>query len=256
MSIPRLFKRRQILLVGGAGVTGLLGGGTITAGFINGHFVSRPQPAQGAPTSLAQPAKGPQEQSDEPYLNPGTYNQQFLAKTADVRQIWDFATINQVQSDGGFAPIKNAMNAFQFVYKKNLYAVICLRGSAVVYALDDAMWAKYSLSTIYGPQSGGFTDRNPLYQRLTTDNGTLGFQNPNSLYQDYSLQALLQRGSHIAACHDALNGLSGQLAQQGHTAQVIFKELAAHLVPGAQQTPSGSSLIAVAQHLGFTYATQ
>lgn len=257
MSTSRLFKRRQVFALGGAGMIGFLGGGAVTVGVINSHVASPTQPVQGSPTPLAQPLQGSQVRDDGPYLNPGTFNQQFLAKTADVRQIWDFATIEQVQSDGGFAPIKNAMNAFQFVYKKSLYVVICLRGSGVIYALDDFVWAKYTLGTLYGQQSGSITDRNPSYQRYTTDNGTLSPQDPNSLYQDSSLQALLQRGSYIAACHDALNGISLTLAERNRlAAQTIFKELAAHLIPRAQQTPSGSSLVAVAQHLGFTYATQ
>jgi hypothetical protein len=249
-----LFKRRQVLLLGSAGVVGFLGGGAVTAGVINAHTVSPAQLVQGSSTPLAQPTKGSQAQDDGPYLNSGGFPQQFLAKSADVKQVWDFSAIEQIQSEG-LTPIKNAMNSFQFVYRKSLYPVICVRGSAVVYALNDTMWMKYSLGTLYGQQTGGITDRNPLYQRFTTDNGTLSPEDPKSLYQDPSLQALLQRGAAIAACHEALNGVSGRLAEQkGVTVQSIFKELAAHLVPGAQQTPSGSSLIAVAQHLGFTYA--
>ncbi|MGB8345306.1 MAG: hypothetical protein WCD86_10510 [Ktedonobacteraceae bacterium] len=253
MSASRFFKRRQFLLLGGAGVAGFIGGGAVTAGVINAHVAASEPPSQGSP--LAQSAKYSQIPGDGPYLHPGTFNQEFLAKVADVRQIWDFAALEQVQSDG-FTPIKNAMNAFQFTYQKTLYPVICLRGSAVIYALDDALWAKYSLGTVYGQQPGG-SDQNPMYHRLTTDNGTLSPENPNSLYQDSSLQALIQRGSYIAICHDALNGLAMQLAEQRTlTAQPVFKELATHLVPGATETPSGSSLIAVAQHLGFTYAKQ
>lgn len=256
MSTSRLFKRRQLFLLGGAGAVGFLGGGAVTVGVINTHATPMVQPVEGVSTPPAQPTNEPQISGDGPYLNPGTFNQLFLAKSADVKQVWDFANIEQIQSDG-FTPIKNAMNAFQFVYRKSLYPVICLRGNAVIYALDDATWVKYNLSTVYGQQTGGITDHNPLYQRFTNDNGTLSPNDPNSLYQDPSLQALLRRGSSITVCHDALNGLAAQIAgQRGLSAQTIFKELAAHLVPGSQQTPSGSSFIAVAQHLGFTYAKQ
>lgn len=246
MPIPNLFKRRQALMLGGAGTIGLLSGGAITASAISIHSVSSLQ----SPQSF-------QVQDAEAYLNPGTFNQQFLAKAADLRQIWDFATFAQVNSDGGFTPIKNAMNAFQFIYKKTLYPIICLRGNAVIYALNDAMWGKYNLGPLYSKTSGNATDYNPTYRRLTTDDGTLGYQDRSSFYQDPSLQALVQRGASIAACHDALNGVSSTLATlHGTTASIVFKELIDHLIPGAVQTPSGSSLIAVAQHLGFTYATQ
>jgi len=240
-----LFKRRQLLRLGGTGVVSFLGGAVIT------------KVVDARANSPVQAGNGPLTQSDEqPYLNPSDFDQQFLTKPADIKQIWDFVTIDQVQPQG-LTAIRNALNAFQFTYKKTLYSVICLRGNAVIYALDDAMWAKYKLATVYGQQPESVSNQNPLYHRFTTDNGTLSPEDPNSLYQDPSLQALLQRGSHIAVCHDALNGLAGLLAQQrGFTTGSVFNELAAHLVSGATQTPSGSSLIAVAQYLGFTYAKQ
>jgi intracellular sulfur oxidation DsrE/DsrF family protein len=135
--------------------------------------------------------------------------------------------------------------------------VICLRGNAVIYALDDNMWMKYGLATLAAQKNGGTPGGKRLYSLQTTDNGSLSPQDPDSLSQDPSLQALQQRGVHVVACHDALNGLAGRLAQpRGLTTDSVFAELAAHLIPGAQQTPSGSSLITVAQHLGFTYAKQ
>ena len=253
MLAQKLFKRRQILAVG---VISLLSGGAVTAGILNKtSSVSVRHCIEASPTLLTPLIQGHQTQGDEIYINPYGFNQQFLTKAADIKQIWDFATIEQVLSDG-FIPITNAMNAFQFVYKKSLYPLICLRGEAVIYALDDVMWEKYSLNS-YGYQNGINTDIHPLYQRFTSDNGKLSPQNPNSLYQDSSLQALLLRGASIAACHDALNGVASRLAiQNGLATQIVFKELNAHLIPGVQQTPSCSSLIAVAQHFGFTYAKQ
>src|SRR5690348_8266231 len=104
MSIGHVVKRRSILTLGGAGIVGSLGGGVVTAGILQAHTGS---PVQGSPT-----------QNNGPYLKPGTFDQQFLAKPADVKQIWDFSALEQVLSEG-FIPIKNAMNAFQFVYQKS-----------------------------------------------------------------------------------------------------------------------------------------
>jgi intracellular sulfur oxidation DsrE/DsrF family protein len=240
-----LFKRRQLLRLGGTGVVSFLGGAVVTKA-VDVHA-----------SSSVQSGSGPLTQNDaQVYLSPGGFDQQFLAKSADVRQIWDFVTVEQIQPQG-LTAIRNALNAFQFTYKKTLYPVICLRGNAVIYALDDNLWMKYSLATLAAQKNGGTTGANPLYSRQTSDNGSLDPQDPDSLYQDPSLQALQQRGVHVAACHDALNGLAGKLAEpRGLTTDSVFTELAAHLIPGAQQTPSGSSLIAVAQHLGFTYAKQ
>lgn len=240
-----LLRRRQLLCLGGTGVASFLSGAVITKVVDARDHVP------------VQSSNGPLGRSDEQaYFRPVGFDQQFLAKLADIKQIWDFVTIEQIQPQG-LTAIRNALNAFQFTYKKTLYPIICLRGNAAIYALDDKMWKKYSFNTLFDRKNAGIVNGNPLYSRQTTGNGTLGLEDPNSLYQDSSLQALLQRGSHIAVCHDALNGISGQLAEQrGVTTDSIFNELAAHLVPGAQQTPSGSSLIAVAQYLGFTYAKQ
>ena len=229
-----LFKRRQLLYLGGTGVVSVLGGAAVTKA-LDTHAGSSTQPDA---TSSPQNDK-------QPYLNPAGFDQQFLAKSADIKQIWDFVTIDQIYPQG-LNPIRNAINAFQFTYKKTLYPVICLRGNAVIYGLDDAMWTKYRLVTVSDQSNKTSISGNPLYHQQSTD-----------LSQDSSLQGLQQRGVHVVLCHDALSGLAGNLEEKrGFTTDTIYSELAAHLVPGAQLTPSGSSLIAVAQHLGFTYAKQ
>lgn len=239
-----LIKRRQILRFGGTGIVSFLGGATV----IKATDVYANASVQANQNSSTQ-------SNGQPYLNAGGFDQQFLAKSADIKQIWDFVTTDQIYPQG-LAAIRNAMNAFQFTYKKTLYPVICLRGAAVIYALSDKAWIRYSIGSSSSSTSVPITG-NPLYKRRTTDNGSLSSGYPNSLYQDFSLQALMQRGAHVAVCNDALNGFAEQLAKQhGLLIDSTFNELVAYLVPDAQRTPSGSSLIAVAQHLGFTYAKQ
>jgi hypothetical protein len=230
-----LFKRRQLLYLGGTGVVGVLGGAVVTK-TLDAH----------ANPSVQSDRASSQQNDAQPYLNPSGFDQQFLAKSADIKQIWDFVTIAQIYPQG-LNPIRNAMDAFQFTYKKTLYPVICLRGNAVIYGIDDAMWTKYRLGTMFGQNNKASANGNPLYSQQISD-----------VSQDSSLQALQQRGAHVALCHDALVGLAGNLeAQRGLVSDnTVYNELAAHLVPDAQLTPSGSSLIAVAQHLGFTYAKQ
>lgn len=84
MSAPRLFKRRQILLLSGAGMVGFLGGGAATAEVLHSQAVSYEQPANGSSDSLTQPLAGYPTQVGGPYLNPGGFDQQFLTKPADV----------------------------------------------------------------------------------------------------------------------------------------------------------------------------
>src|ERR1019366_1529831 len=229
-----LFKRRQLLYLGETGIVGIFEGAVATK-TLDAHASPSVQ------SSNVLSAKD----DKQPYLNPTGFDQQFLAKAADIKQIWDFTTIEQIEPSG-LNPIRNALNTFQFTYQKTLYPVICLRGNAVIYGIDDTMWIKYRLDTVFGQNNKSSINNNPFYSQQTTDAS-----------QDSSLQGLQQRGAHLVLCHDALLGLAGTLEEQrGIAADAIYNELTTHLVPGAQQTPSGSSLIAVAQHFGFTYAKQ
>lgn len=191
----------------------------------------------------------------------GSVEQSFLNKKADVRQIWDFTAVDQAQS--GVIAMRNAMNAFQFSYHKSHYLIGNLRGTAVVFGLNDKMWEKYTLSKYFNVASRGrHLTFNPLYRRTATDNRALPPDVAGSFYSDVSLQVLQQRGAHIAVCHDALRGTADRLLNGacpctgGPTPESVYKELAANLVPAAQVTPSGGALIAIAQQLGFTYAKQ
>ena len=199
---------------------------------------------------------------DDAIMKPGQFSQGFLAKKADVKQVWDFTSTDQAQT--GIGAMKNAMNAFQFSYLKSYYLLIVLRGpSAVVYGMDDAMWSKYGLGAkyqIFDQAKGAYAVSNPLYPRTTTDKGKLNPNDPKSLFEDASLQALQQRGAFVVVCHDALEGQAKLAVQDkrahGMTQAQIYTDMAAHLIPGAEATPSGSSVIAIAQMDGFTYAKQ
>ena len=100
-----LFKRRQLLYLGGTGVVSVLGGAVVTK-ILDVHTNPSVRPDQ---TSS-------QQDDMKPYLNPTGFDQQFLAKSADIKQIWDFVTFDQIQPQG-LNPIRNAMNAFQLTYK-------------------------------------------------------------------------------------------------------------------------------------------
>jgi len=264
MTTFSLFKRRQFFHIGGAGLVGFLGGGAATVGIMNAHASPSTQPSSNLTQAIGSCDQVPSSiqhskastQGNATYLHPGTYDQSFLSKPADVKQIWDFTTFEQVQQ--GSSAVRNALNDFHFLYQKTLYPVAVMRGElAIICTLDDIIWSKYHLSSLLDSTVTVPTDSNPLYYNRVVDNGNPPTSSQGSFYTSTTLQALQQRGLHISVCHQALSGFATNLAEQHRlTAQSVYEELATHLVPGAQQTPSGSSLIAVAQHLGFTYAKQ
>jgi len=199
---------------------------------------------------------------DAAIMKPGQFSQQFLNKKADIKQVWDFTSTDQAQT--GIGAMKNAMNAFQFSYLKSHYLLIVLRGpSAVVYGMNDAMWAKYGLGAkyqIFDLKQGAYATHNPLYPRTTSDDGKLDPNDPKSLFEDSSLQALQQRGAFVVVCHDALQSQAKLAVQDkrahGMSITQVYADMVAHLISGAEATPSGSSVIAIAQMAGFTYAKQ
>ncbi len=201
------------------------------------------------------------QSADASQLRPGQFDQSYLDHKADVRQIWDFTTVEQLTT--GLSAMKNAANAFQFSYNKSFFLVVDMRGSAVVGALNGTMWIKYKLGAkyqIFDPATTAYVMHNPFYQRLNKDAGTLSSDDARSLYQDATLAALALRGAHLSACHDALQSQAALTVKDGRapgmTANAVYRDFAANLVPSAQETPSGSALIAVAQLLGYTYAKQ
>ncbi len=169
----------------------------------------------------------------------GSIEQGFLSKKADVRQIWDFVTVDQAQM--GITAMRNAMAAFESSYHKSHYLIVNLRGSAVIFGLNAAMWQKYNIGKQFKVFNLGYDAKSNL----------------NPLHP--GLRALQQRGAHVAVCHDALRGVGAQFmdTRRGSASLgSIYQELAANLLPDAQETPSGAALIAIAQQIGFTYAKE
>jgi hypothetical protein len=126
-------------------------------------------------------------------------------------------------------------------------AVVVLRHTPMVIALNNAMWSKYKIGEsfkIIDPETNAPAVKNPF---LSPKPGVL-------LSDDMAVDRLLARGTIFGACNVALHVLSKKLASNaGVSADDAAKEWAANVVPGITIIPSGTWGVNRAQEHGCTY---
>jgi hypothetical protein len=183
-----------------------------------------------------------------------------VGRRAAVRQLWDI---------DGYVPtalgeMKNAFNGYQFGYgiaASQIAIAACLHGYANAFAYDDAVWAKYRVGESFGfkDPAGNVVATNIFYHARATDGGTMADPNdPQSFYQDGTLQGLQRRGLIVLVCHTAAAGQARDLVQSGAapanmTPQDVLVDLLAHLVPGTLVVPSMVATLGILQRR-FRYA--
>jgi len=96
--------------------------------------------------------------------------------------------------------IRNWLNAMQFSYQTppdQLLVVAAFYGSSNVITYNDIAWNKYRFGEKYGindPTTGKPALRNIFQPRAGSDDGTLAPDDPKSLYQEATVEALQKRG--------------------------------------------------------------
>ena len=126
-------------------------------------------------------------------------------------------------------------------------AVVVLRHTPLVIALNSTMWAKYRIGAslkIIDPETNAPAMKNPF---LHPKPGVL-------LTDEMAVDALLAKGAVFGACNVALHVLSKKLASNaGVSADDAAKEWTANVVPGITVLPSGTWGVNRAQEAGCTY---
>lgn len=175
---------------------------------------------------------------------------------ARVKQIFDVSQLNEGKFLNG---IKNSLNGLRFgfgVPDSQIKVVAALHGPANLFNYDDFIWNKYKIGAwlkIVDPATGQPELRNPYF---TTKAGkdmhfeTADPNNPNSRYQDISIQALQHRGVQFLSCHTATEEQARTLIKihslSAHPEDLV-KEMLAHILPGVLVVPSMSASIALLQ---------
>lgn len=178
--------------------------------------------------------------------------------TAHYKQAWDVKAVG----DGKFLNgMKNSLNGLQFgfgVPADGIRLAAALHGPANMLNFSDAMWAKYRLGEILevkDPKSGKAATRNPYLAK--GPNTATDVEDPKSVHQDWSIEALQARGVVFLSCHNATQEVvRAMVAPKFPDMKVdeIVHDLQSNLISGAQIMPAMVAALCVLQTAGrFTY---
>jgi len=133
------------------------------------------------------------------------------------------------------------------VPESDVGVVLVLRHTAVVFAMKDAMWAKYKLgemTNVTDPKTNAPAVRNTFYKMAPED----------QLLPGMSIDGLMASGALVGACNMAITVSSRALAKKMNMpAEDIAKDMIANLIPGVQVVPSGVWAVNRVQERGCTY---
>ncbi|MEI2721553.1 MAG: hypothetical protein V9E87_15755 [Gemmatimonadales bacterium] len=166
------------------------------------------------------------------------------------RQLFDApATANGV-------PLVHLMNYYDTynsafnVPDKDIDGILTFYGFTTFHGLTDAMWTKYNIGAFLKENDGKgvpFTV-NPWRTSPTA----LGMTLPQA-----SIEAMQKRGATFLICNNALQILSGMLANaQGLDPKAVYADMKAHILPGVILVPGMVIAIDQAQRAGISYHRQ
>ena len=136
--------------------------------------------------------------------------------------------------------------------KGEVNALVVLRHSAIAYAFEDALWAKYKFGEVFSandPLTKAPAVRNPFWKPKTGDFIVPGIGNVQ-----IGINELQEAGVMFCVCETAMTVYStvvgGQIKKDPAE---VRKEWVAGLLPGIQPVPSGVWALGRAQERGCGY---
>lgn len=145
--------------------------------------------------------------------------------------------------------MQNSMNAFQFSYPQSdpLTTIGVLMAPAMVFALNDAMWKKYDLGASFG-----LSPTNTYYRAGSNLSLSANPDDPNSIYQDWSAEAVLKRGGKFFVCHNATTAVAMVTAtKRGSSPAAVLADFEKNLLPGFAFVPAGVATVQQAVQKGW-----
>ena len=130
-------------------------------------------------------------------------------------------------------------------------AVGTFYGSATLFGVNDAMWAKYKLGEILeanDPATGKPATSNPW----RTSPNIRGMPLPQA-----SVESLQRRGATFIMCNNALRFFAGSVAKaRGLQTDSVYADLKANILPGVELIPAMVVAIGQAHAAGLSYHRQ
>jgi hypothetical protein len=189
--------------------------------------------------------------------------QKLTDEPARVKQVFD---VVQISNGAALNSIKNALNGLHFgfgIAEDQIKIVAGLHGAANLLNYDDYVWEKYKIGewlNVTDPATGKPAVKNLFYKstgELKKEIASKDPDNPDSIYQDTSMQALEARGVQFLSCHTALEEQVRVLIRRYkllESPEQIMKDMLAHTEPGVLVVAAMGAAIAVLQAEGrYTY---
>lgn len=230
-------------------------------------LVANKADAQGA-AAAPPPAKGP-----PPPPPPSAVHFRVLKPTEyDEKKVWAelrtkkphkviYQSVNPHLIIPGLASlyihVQNSFNAGEISngWGKGTCAVgAVLYGPSIIFALNDAMWAKYNFGAAFNcKDASGKPETANVYYKAETNMSFDGAPDAGgNIYQDWSGEACLKRGAVFMVCHNALSAFSGMMAMgMGGDPPTVLAEWKANMLPGYTIVPSGVGTLQAAMESGW-----
>lgn len=187
-------------------------------------------------------------------LRPDEYDHARLLRTISStrphKQV--FQSVNPLLALGVasiYLHMQNAINAFEFSYRMgpgSLATLAVFTGRSIAFALRDEMWSKYGLGAAFGLAPAN------VYYRAASLRETGNPDDPDSVYQDWSAEAVLHRGGAFMVCHNALTTQATLLSPKtGASVADILVDFKRNVLPGFQIVPAGVAATQLAIEHGW-----
>jgi len=170
-------------------------------------------------------------------------------------------------SEGKFLNnMRNSLNGLRFGFgipKEQIKVVGALHGSANMLNYDDYVWNRYRIRewlNVIDPATGKAAVRNIFYRSKNSPEklpASIDPEDENSLYQDWSMQALQSRGVQFLSCHTAAEEQARVLFRRNKLSESpedIVEGMLAHTQPGVLVVAAMTAALALLQAQGhYTY---
>ena len=191
--------------------------------------------------------------------------EKLVNEPARIKQVFDVVQIGEGRA---LNSVKNSLNGLRFgfgVPENQIKIVAALHGPANMLNYDDYVWDKYRIGewlNVIDPATGKPAVKNLFYRSkggLKKESTSKDPDDPDSLYQDTSMQALQARGVQFLSCHTALEEQVRVLIQREKLPQSpeqIVREMLTHALPGVLVVAAMGAAIALLQAEGhYSYIT-
>jgi hypothetical protein len=137
----------------------------------------------------------------------------------------------------------------------DIAVVLIARHMSTLFGYNDAIWGKYGVPIT----QGGTNFNDPKTKQPPTINlfnsTAYGREFPVMTNRGVTIDTLLKRGLRLGVCQVSSRGYAARMAMAtGGTADAVFAEMSANLLPNARFVPAGIAAVNRAQERGYSLA--